>query len=206
MTLVEEVVLKEPHEADRRLAKLELNRETLLKVRAIALNAALDATPFHPANAPGTFAYHHGTWALRNGCIGPDTNWRVDRSNGLEAIANDSLQIMVIFANVDVACNDEQKPKPRSQKGAGSERACSGNLLFDSLPEYAPVQTGWATYYLMVSESGAAELTRPVVEAGTFTAWPERIYLSDGSDFDPTVLNLDDGDVVDNFDPQVVRK
>lgn len=206
MAFIEAVVLKEPHEVNRRLAELELDPEILLKVRAIALNAAADATPFHPANAPGTFAYHHGTWALRDGFIVPNSNWRLDRSNGLEAIANDKIQVMVIFANVDVACNDEQKPKPRSQKGAGSERACSGNLLFDKLPEYAPAQTGWATYYLMVSESGAAELTMPVVKGGTFTAWPERIYLSDGSDFDPTVLNLDNGDTVDNFDPQVVRK
>jgi len=206
MGLVEAVIFKEPQEVSRRLAELGLNRDLLLEVRAIALNAAADATPFHPANAPGTFAYHQGTWALRNIFVKPDQKWRPDRPNGVEAIVNDKLQIMVVFANVDVACNDEVKPKPRSRKGSGSERACSGNLLFENLPEYAPAQAGRAAYYLMVADNGATELTRPVVKGGTFTAWPERIYLSDGTDFDPTVFVLDDGDTVDNFDPLVVRK
>lgn len=107
---------------------------------------------------------------------------------------------------MDVACNDELKPKPRSRKGAGAERVCGGNL-FGSLPEFAPRQpAGWATYYLMVDGNGAAELTRPVVRDGTFKAWPERIYLSDGSDMERDPLVLDDGDALDEFDPQVVRK
>lgn len=59
-------------------------------------------------------------------------------------------------------------------------------------------------YYLMVDQSGAAELTRPVVSGGTFLAAVERIYLSSGDD-DPAVLSEDIGPV-DNFDPQVVRK
>jgi hypothetical protein len=205
MGMVETVIWRDPWDVDRRLAELRLGpRARLLKVRSVAISAGADATPFHPANASGTFSYHHGTFALRDEFVGED--WRLDRPDGVEAIRNDAIQVKVIFANVDVASSDNLNPKPRSRKGAGTERVCGGNL-FGSLPEFAPRQpAGWATYYLMVDENGAAELTRPVVRDGTFTSYIERIYLSDGSDMEGTPVVLDDGDVPDEFDPQVVRK
>lgn len=205
MSMIETIVLREPWDVDRRLAELQLGPRTrLLKVVAIAISAGADATAFHPANAAGTFSYQHGTWALRDGFVGDA--WLLDRPDGVEAIRNDATKVKVVFANVDVACNDEQKPKPRSRKGAGAERVCVGNL-FGSLPDFAPRQPeGWATYYLMVDGNGAAELTRPVIKNGTFVSYVERIYLSDGSDLDREPIALDDGDTADDFDPQVVRK
>jgi hypothetical protein len=204
MKFVEAKVYRDPKEVDARLGELQLNRLGLLRVRAKALAMAANATPFHPANAAGTFGYHYGSWGLRDEFVGPI--WRLDRPNGVECIRNEGLKLHVAFANVDVACNDEQKPKPRSHKGSGAERLGMG--LFHNLPEFAPVQPhGWMLYYLMMDERGAAELTRPVVSRRTFTAWPERIYLSDGSDLqlEPR-LGLDGEDVADEFDPQVIRK
>jgi len=88
----------------------------------------------------------------------------------------------------------------------GLRGPCMGNL-FDDLPRYAPRPSGGeATYYLMVDEKNAVELTRPVIKGGTFSAYVERIYLSDGSDLDPNTLLLDDGDVADGFDPQIARR
>ena len=58
----------------------------------------------------------------------------------------------------------------------------------------------------MVDENGAAELTRPIVKNGTFISYIEQIYLSDGGDLARGPLALDDGDMLDDFDPQVVRK
>lgn len=203
-TKIESVILSSPWDVDRRLAELQLDRVRLLRVREKALAAGANATPFHPANAAGTFAYQHGTFALRDEFVGD--HWRVDRPDGVEAIRNDKIKAQVVFANVDIACDDDQKPRPRSRKGSGAERVCSGNL-FERLPEYAPRQPdGWKTYYLMVDESGAVELTLPVVEKGTFTGWIERLYLSDGSDLDRVPLGLEEGDVADDFDPQVIRK
>ena len=145
-----------------------------------------------------------GWWALRDQFVGEI--WSVDRDNSVEAIRNDNREVKIAFANVSIACDDEQKPKPRSPKGAGAERACIGNL-FENLPEYAQPPTGeWATYYLMVDEKGAAELTRPVISGDTFSAYIERIYLSDGGDFDEETLSFDDGDIKDDFDPLVARK
>ena len=206
MMMTETIVLQEPWDVNRRLWELQLGPrplERLMKVVLAAISAGADATPFHPANAAGTFSYQHGTWALRNEFVGDA--WLLDRHDGVEAIRNEAAKVKVVFANVDVACSDNQKPKPRSRKGAGAERACCGNL-FSVLPEFAPSQAaGWAVYYLMVDGNGAAELTRPVVKNGTFTSYVERIYLSDSSDLHHETLFMDD-DEADDFDPQVVRK
>jgi hypothetical protein len=142
---------------------------------------------------------------LRDEFVGP--RWVIDRSDGIEAIRNDALKIKVAFCNVDLACNDDHIPKPRSEKGAGAERA-SGTGLFPDLPHYAPRPAGeWKLYYLMVDQNGAAELTRPVVSGGTFTAAIERIYLSRGGEEEhPAVRTEEPTAPVDNFDPQVVRK
>ena len=159
-----------------------------------------------PRQRGGTFSYHHGTWALRNTFVGDD--WRLDREGGVEAIWNDRLQVRVVFSNVDLACNDDQGPRPRSRKGAGAERLCLSNSLFGELPMYAPRPRGdVSTFYLMVDEVGRAELTRPIVKGGTFDSYVERIYLIvDGGDDPAAKLSLDDGDVADGFDPQIVRR
>lgn len=203
--LVETKVVREEFNVDLRLSELGLDRKILLDVRNVARGAAANATANHAANAAGTFSYQEGTWALRDRFVGPE--WEMDRSEGVEAIRNTARGLRVIFSNVDIAAHDEKKPKPRSPKGAGAERVCHGNLFGYELPEYARVAPGeLATYYLMVDERGAAELTRPVVEGRTFSAYVERIYLSDGSDMDLDNQLLDDGDRADDFDPMVVSR
>jgi hypothetical protein len=206
--LVPTRVLREDWEVLSRLEYLDLEKAKLLNARTIAVGAAADATPFFPANAPGTLSYHYGTFSLRNEFVGDV--WTVDRTNGVETIKNEAKRIKVVFANVDIACNDNHEPKPRSSKGAGAERLCAGNDLFGGLPRYvrAPeTEDGWTVFYLMVAPDGAAELSRPIVKGGTFKQYVERLYLSDGSDLDtePT-LSLDDDDIADDFDPQVARK
>lgn len=207
MGMSETKLLREDWDVDCRLSEMELDRSKLLEVRDIAIASAANATPFHPANAAGTLAYQDGTWALREKFVGSE--WKVDRSESVEAIKNDALGLKIIFSNVDIACCENQKPKPRSRKGAGSERVCSGNDLFAGmgLPEYAPIPTEEiATYYLMVDETGAAELTRPIIKGGTFSAYVEQIYLSDGGDSNSEILSFDNVDRADDFDPLVARK
>jgi len=198
------VIRKQPWDVDARLRELSLTRPGLLKVRAIARSASADATDYHPINAPGTLGYQHGTFGLRDEFIGK--HWALARPEGVEAIYNSKANVMVAFANVDIACNDFIDPKPRSRKGSGAERVAQGNL-FGTLPQYAPRQRGGIImFYMMVDEKGAAEISVPVVENGTFTAFIERNFLSDGSDLDDVVRSLDNNDAADNFDPQVVRK
>jgi hypothetical protein len=197
-------VVEQDWDVTRRVAELKLKREPLLEVRDVARNSSLNATPFHPANAAGTFGYQDGSWALRDRFVGDD--WVLDRTGGVEAIKCEEIKVRVAFCNVDVACNTAQAPKPRSRKGAGAELASGGGLFGDDLPHYAPMPSGeWALYYLMVDEKGAAELTRPVVKGGTFVGAVERIYLSRGDD-EGIKIHLDDDGVADDFDPQVARK
>jgi hypothetical protein len=203
MEFIETRYFREPWESDQRLNQMQLTRRGLLEARDVAMQERANATNFHPSNSPGTFGYHHGTWALRDRFVGD--HWDVDRSDGIESIWNEELKIKIAFCNVDLACNDDHIPKPRSEKGAGAERA-SGTPLFGRLPQFAPRQDGTSQlYYLMIDPDGAAEPTRPVVSGGVFTAAIERIYLSYGGDDDPAVVGEDNGPI-DNFDPQVVRK
>lgn len=204
MPPVETRILREPWEVDARLAQLGLNRDGLLKVRDLAMASAADATPFHAANAAGTFAYHYAIYGLRDGFVGDI--WDLARPNGVEVIRNISIKVMVGFSNVDIACKDEPGPKPRSEKGAGAERV--GQMsLFAHLPQFAPKPEGaWALYYLMVDQDGAAELSLPVVKDGTFIAYIERLWLSNGDDPGRGGLLLSDDGDPNNFDPQVIRK
>lgn len=206
MDWVETRVLNEPWDVDRRLAELLLDRKGLLRARDVALGEAANATPNHCANAAGTFSYQHGTWALRDQFIG--SRWTVDRTGGVEAIFSKDLNIRVAFCNVNIACDDSSKPVPRSEKGAGAERLCESNSLFGHLPHYTrKLSDSCATFYLLVAENGACELSCPVIENGKFSSWVERIYLSDGSDFgDDRRLPLDSDDAATGFDPQIVRK
>jgi hypothetical protein len=201
---VETKILIEPWDVNRRLSELCLDRRKLLNVAARALAERANSTPFHCLNAAGTFAYHYGVFALRHEFV-PD-GWDIDHNGGVESIRLDSISTKISFANVDLACNLVQWPKPRSEKGAGSERATMGNL-FGSLPEFAPRQhSDFALYYLMVDDDGNAELTRPIVQSGTFGIPVERIFLGNPNDDDMAELSVDQTDMAENFDPVVVRK
>lgn len=204
MAMFETRVLREPWDVDRRLAEINLDRKRLLKAVTVAISASADATPFHPANAAGTFSYQQGTFALRNEFVGE--HWQSERPEGVEVISNDTVKVKVAFQNVDIACNDDHPPKPRSSKGAGAERVSVGNL-FGSLPHFArPPSSEWAIYYLMVDLNGAAELGCPIIKKNTFTGFVERIYLTDGSELSRIPDALNDGEIADDFDPQVARK
>jgi hypothetical protein len=209
MTFAETKICREDWEVGPRLAELRTSKEKLLRVRSVAIAAAADATPFHPANAAGTLSYQHGTFSLRNEHVG-DNGWVSDRPNGVEVIKNAAIRTRIVFANVDVACDDGREPQARSDKGAGAERLCAGNGLFGYLPRFADIsetnEDGWTTYYLMVALNGAAELSRAMVEKRRFAKFIERLYLSDGSDLDtePKILDIDDQ--IDQFDPQIARK
>lgn len=205
MGLVETRVFRDQWDVDLRLSQMGLSRVKLMAVRSVALAERSNATPFHPVNAAGTFAYQHGVWALRNEFVGG--MWVEDKADGVEGIRNDTLKIKVACSNVDVACMDDHVPKPRSSKGPGAERASGSGSLFPDLPRYAPQPIGGvALYYFMIDEAGAAELTRPVVSSGTFRTPIERIYVSTGADDDRSVLLSDNDDVANDFDPQVARK
>lgn len=200
---IETRLVREEDDVDCRLAELGLTRPGLLRVVAVASTERKNATDLYPLNAPGTFAYHHGVAELRRQFLG--SGWDIDRSGGIETIRNDALNMRVAFCNVEEACG-LLHPKPRTEKGPGAERACSPTL-FDDLPAFSPPpRDDLLLYYVMIDSQGAAELTRPVIEGGTFTGAVERVFLSKGGEDEATVLPLDTDAPTVSFDPMVVRK
>lgn len=203
MEPIETLFRRERWEVEPRLKELALTRKGLLESRDIAVHDSASASSFHALNAAGTYSYHSGTWALRDRFV-DGKDWVVDRSDGVEAIRNDKLKIKVAFSNVDLACNSFHMPKPRTKKGAGAERAMGGGLFGDDLPQFAPRQKGeWQFFYLMVDTDGNAELTRPIVKAGTFIAAVERIYLTRDDDDNGA---SETGDAPIEFEPNISRK
>jgi hypothetical protein len=58
----------------------------------------------------------------------------------------------------------------------------------------------------MVDEAGAAELSRPRVQNGTFASQIERIYLPEDKQAEAKANRYVPEAPADNFDPLVVRK
>jgi hypothetical protein len=202
------VTVTDPYEGDILLTELELKRDQLIAAGHHALAARAGTSPFHPANAAGYFSYADGVKGLRLECIGDD--WEFFRSEGVEGICNKKLKKRVLFANVHEACGNDD-PQARSRKGAGSERVACGDM-FDAAGIDLPVSvvkfTGdYKTYYLMVDQNGAMELSLPIVKAGgKFLRCVERIFLIDGNDLDEIDFGVDEPADDTDLDIVLTRK
>lgn len=193
-------------EAESKLQSMNLDREKLIRAGLVAISQANNTTANFPRNAWGTFAYHHGTAEIRNQFVGPV--WSADRNEGIETIVDESNMRKVVFQNVDSAMGTVD-PQPRSPKGAGTERACEGNLpLFPGAAKFVPVDPEiYEMWALMVDEAGNMELSRPVVVGGTFSICRERIFIADADDWlgPPSDEGSGDDDA-DDYDVEVSRK
>ena len=193
-------------EAEARIQEIGLDRDLLIRVAAVAIGQASNVTRNFARNAWGTFAYHHGIAELRNQFVG--SRWANNISDGIESIVDEAAKRKVTFQNVDEAMG-HCDPKPRSPKGAGAERASEGNLpLFPKAPKFAPADTeAYELWALMVDEVGNVELSRPVIQGGTFSICRERIFLAEASEWLGPDPKADDGnDIADDFEVSVVKK
>jgi hypothetical protein len=199
--------ITDPEMGDLYLAGLELDREKLIAAGHHALAAAATASPLHPSNAAGMFAYMDGVKGLRAENLGG--NWEIFTKEGVEGISNESLKLRVVFANVNQACRDAS-PKARSRKGAGSERVACGDM-FEAAGIDLPVSVikfsgDHKTYYLMVDQSGAMELSLPVVKNGQFVSCIDRVFLIEGGDLDAVDFGIDEPNDGQDLDIVVSRK
>lgn len=191
------IIYREPVEVDVKLQQLALESPKLVSIGVVALAARNSASALHPANAPGTFAYHDGVEALRVEHMGRN-GWVRYAVGGLEGIFHEELNLIVLFKNVDRCCIDFRVPQA-SRIGVNAEKI-SGAPLFEHigadlpevtyirLPSSGNVKTSKArAYYLMVDPDGGIELSMPVIEGEQIKSCIERIYLSSGGELD--VLN-----------------
>ncbi|WP_107987675.1 hypothetical protein [Breoghania corrubedonensis] len=208
--LVEGRILDDPDEVASFLTENNLTREGILAVRDAAYVQRIDCSPLMAVNAPGTFAYHYGVLEMRVQFLGQ--YWDISREGGIEAIINPQKNTKIVFQNVDVACSRLIDPKPRSEKGAGVERECQGNLFefygISTPKKIRAPKAGTAVHFIMVDDRGAVEVSRPVIEDKKFTGFIERVFVSDGADLDAQEV-LPSGPLdqpVDDFDVQVRRR
>ncbi|MCG5486770.1 MAG: hypothetical protein KK482_24240 [Sinorhizobium meliloti] len=207
MESINPITIIEPGAVNHRLSELQLEREKLIAAGHHALAAAASASPLHPSNAAGMFAYMDGVKGLRAENLGG--NWEFFREEGVEGISNDELRLRVLFANVNQACG-KAHPKARSRKGAGSERVACGDM-FEAAGVDLPVSVvkfhgDYKTYYLMVDQSGAMELSLPVVKNGQFLRCVERIFLIEGGDLGATDFSIDEPSSDTDLDVVISRK
>jgi hypothetical protein len=206
-----EQIIWDKEDAQAKLESMDMDSRKLIRVAAVAIGQANNVTRNFALNAWGTFAHHYGLAELRNQFAGPI--WKIDRSEGIESIVNDGKMLKVTFQNVDVSMG-EADPKPRSPKGAGAERACEANLnLFSDAPVFFPeipiAADKYELWSLMVDVAGNLELSRPVVQGGTFTICRERILIADAEDWlgpDPKGDIGSLSDDADDYEVKVSRK
>lgn len=203
-------VYQQDNDANRRLSELGMDRDDIVAIRDVACSmSATGSSPFFPANGAGQLAYQYGTRELREKFL--SRGWRIDQSFGTSGVRHEDQKIVVIYQNVDTACSLANLPKPRSRKGAGSERLGQKNafeVIEDEVPStYSVASLNVDVWYVMVSESGAVEVTHAVVKNGEFSDFVERIFVDDGSGF--SVFDTDgqdnDDDAID-FNISVSRK
>lgn len=207
---VEETIIDNPEEVRLFLEKMNITIDGVLFVRDAARVHLLDTSPLMALNAPGTLAYHYGVLETRVQFMGD--HWEISRSGGFEAIFNPEKKIKLGYQTVDVACAKAIGPKPRTEKGAGSERECEGNL-FDYSGVFAPklVQKpkgAISVFYIMVDERGAVEVSQPVIEDGKFVGFVVRAFVSDGSDLhEQEITPVGDLEApIDDFDVPVISR
>ncbi len=207
---VEETIIDGPEEVRLFLEGNDLHISGILSVRDAAHVHLVDTSPLMARNAPGSLAYHYGVLETRLQFLGK--NWEISRDGGFEAIFNPEKKIKLGFQNVDLASVKVRRPQPRSEKGAGAERQCEGNL-FDyfgvAAPQLVRLPKGIVqVFYVMVDERGAVEVSRPVIENGWFTGMVTRCFVSDGSDLAGQEVTPFGGldTPVDDFDVPVIRR
>ncbi|MFN4277045.1 MAG: hypothetical protein ACK4FJ_12150 [Ferrovibrio sp.] len=207
---IAELIIDDPQEVRHFLEAMDLSVDSVLLIRDAAHIHLVDTSPLMALNAAGTLAYHYGVLETRIQFLGK--NWEITRAGGIEAIFNPAKNIKLGYQNVDVACVRGTDPQPRTEKGAGAERECAGNLFeyFNvAAPKLVVPPKGMVqVFYVMVDERGAVEVSRPVIEAGSFTGMIVRAFVSDGSDLDKVAITPAGGldAPADNFDVPVIRR
>jgi hypothetical protein len=200
-------VIEALHDVEQRLADWGLTREQFIAIATVAKAWADDVSPLMPQNAPGTLAYIFGVQELRRQLS--DNDWRVDRTNGIEAVINRTLGIRIGFHNVDRSCDPIFPPHPRSAKGSASESLCGPNLFQHFGVEPGPLtgvrDDGVTTYYVMVGEDGSVELSNPVIMNGAYRHFNERIFIFRPTEDWEEEIDSDMGPVED-FDIEVSFK
>ena len=205
------VIYSESYEVNSALSQFGTTADSLRNVAFAAVAARNEATPLHPANAPGTYSYLAGVAALRMVFLNVD-GWQIARPKGVEAVENKNLGMTILFQNVDHACGLHD-PNPISEKGDGVSDLVSGSsgYLFEEMEAEARNKENNSVWFFCVSVKGEeirAELSRPTeIKNGSFGIFAERIYLIKDNDWSPIKDDSSsDSSAIQDFDISVTKK
>lgn len=181
-------IFKEQPDVNSRLEQLQLDPKKLRAIRdrglmAASYNDTLDDAP----SSAGQAMYAECIKALRELLCTPETSWEKYEIRNVCMIANEALQLRIAYSTVDIACNDGKTPSAITDRGPVFSQMFVGPDLFDQYPEHSLknfTDNHYKTAVLMIDKNGAVELSFPIIENKNYVAFWERIYLSDGSDFD----------------------
>lgn len=215
-TLHKQRTLKSPEQILPRLTEMDLEQGPLLRVRDVSLLSRNNATRYHAIATPGWNAYGDGLFTLRDQLIGNGPfgdHWQQYFHKNVEGVYNKRRNLIISYCSV-LRAHTIDVPQRRRKCGSVVESLCAGDNYELFADHDLPVSSRRMAddpmfYYLMVDEDGRVELTCPIVEGKRFANYVERIFLSDGSDFDLTngrLMPLDDNDAINDFAPQIVRK
>ena len=198
-----------PIDVNRRLAELAMFEEDILAIRNIAcsMNATGSSLMF-PPNGAGLLAYLYGTRELRATFL--SRGWEIDQSFGTSGVRHPGKNLLAMYQNVDVACSKLDLPRPRTKKGAGSERLSQMTAFAGMEDEVGTTYNGavlnTASWHVMVAEDGAVEVSRAIIRNGEFSQFIERIFVHDGRGLDMFNKANDSNDDAIDFDVVVSRK
>lgn len=204
-------IVSEPDEVSAALARISLDKETVVAVARAAAAARAEVLPIDPISAPGWFAYAHGVRHIRLRLL-PQDGWRSSRADNVESAVNDELGIQLCFQNVDKACDPNREPHAISRKGAAARRQVADGQgeLFASLnndDRYGCAPTVWVICVEATDSSLKAEVSCPMTfEGSQFDGFHDRIFVLD-EDFDSLeTVNEDDISDLDDLDVPVSKK
>ena len=213
MTQHAPAVIAELDEAPAALARIGLDKETVVAIARAAAAARAEALPIDPISAPGWFAYAYGVRHLRLRLL-PLDGWRSSRADNVESAVNDELGIQLCFQNVDKACNPNPEPHAISRKGAAARRQVAdgqGELFAppnnDSEDRYGCPPVVWVVCVEATDSSLKAEVSCPMSFHGSqFDGFHERIFVLNEDFSSLEMVNEDDASELDDLDVPVSRK
>lgn len=181
------------HEVRNRLAELDLKNDQICIIAKRAISQKLNAVSNHPANAPGTFAYHEGVRAMRDVLVDGE-KWNKLIENGIEYVENPIKKIRIIYQNVDFACNTEHPPQPISKRGGSAKCNAINSNQSDIFGVDLIPSNVWV---ICVSENNGiinAELSLPteMLKNGSFSQFVERLFIVQNSEIENATATATD--------------
>lgn len=205
------VVYQEQFEIRNRLFDFAVTIEELRSIALEAVAARNEASPLHPANAPGTYSYMSGVATLRMVFLNKP-GWEITKHNGVEGISNKKLGAVILFQNVDMACGSDD-PCPISSKGNGVAGLVENPVgyLWPYMEEEDKSRENTHVWFFCVSCNDSnvkAELSRPrAIQNGSFGECAERIFIIQDDDWNGPSDKANKNDHGDqDFDIHVSKK